>query len=95
MTESLKNAIGDIIREAEAMKNAWFFTPPCHAGSRRSYERYHSHDMVTWTENGHEYTAKFTVNCSCNNVYAYGEYTKDGKKTTLTAIRNSYKRLTA
>ena len=95
MTESLKNAIYDIIREAEAMKNAYFFKAPGSKSLRRSYERYHSRDMVKWTENGHEYTAKFIVECSCSNVYARGEYTKDGKKTTLTAIKNSYKRLTA
>ena len=94
MTETLKK-IRDIIEEADKMKNAYFFKPPCNAGSRRSYERYHSHDMVKWTESGHEYTAEFIVDCSCSNVYARGNYTKDGKKTTITAIRNSYKRLTA
>lgn len=34
------------------------------------------------------------MSCSCRKVYATGYYTKDGKKTTLTAIKNSYKRLT-
>ena len=88
-------AIAAIITEAEHMRSAYFFQPPTSANSRRSYERRHSHDTVTWTENGHIYTAAYIVACSCANVYARGEYTRDGKKTTLTAIRNSYKRLGA
>lgn len=89
------NAIRTIIDEADKMRSAYFFTPPTSAGGRRSYERYHSHDQITWTESGHTYTAAYSVSCSCRNVYARGEYTRDGKPTTLTAIRNSYKRLLA
>lgn len=82
-----------IIEEAENMKGAYFYKPPYSASARRSYEVKHSHDKICWNENGHEYTAEYVVSCSCNNVYAYGVYTKDGNKTTLTAIRNSYKRM--
>ena len=89
------SAIGAIIDEATEMKNAYFFTPPVNAGGRRYYEKQHSHNQVEWTEGGHTYTAEYIVSCSCANVYAYGKYTKDGNKTTLTAIKNSYKRLTA
>ena len=95
MDEKIIAAIRDIIDEAEAMKSAYFFAPISHAGARRSYEKRHSHDEVCWTEGGHEYTASYTVSCSCRNVYANGEYTKDGKHTNLTAIRNSYKRMIA
>lgn len=87
--------ISAIIAEAEAMKNAYFFTPPCTAGARRSYERQHSHNLVEWEEGGHCYSAQYSVTCSCKNVYATGEYTRDGRKTTLVAIRNSLKRLEA
>ena len=88
------NALKAIIAEAEKMKNAYYFKPPMSAGARRSYEKYHSHEEIRWTDGGHDYTAEFEVSCSCSNVYAKGIYTKDGKPTTLTAIRNSYKRLT-
>lgn len=88
------SAIGAIIDEATEMKNAYFFTPPVNAGGRRYYKKQHSHNQVEWTEGGHTYTAEYIVSCSCKNVYAYGKYTKDGNKTTLTAIKNSYKRLT-
>ena len=85
--------IESIIKEAETMKNAYFFNPPCSAGSRRSYEKQHSHPLVSWEDGGHTYTAEFTVTCSCKNIYVYPSYTKDGKKTTLTAIKNSYNRM--
>lgn len=87
------NEIAAIIEEAENMKSAYFFTPPCNASSRRSYEKRHSNGPISWEEGGHQYTAEYTVTCSCRNVYASGNYTKDGKKTTLTAIRNSYNRM--
>ena len=91
--ETIIRNLTAIIEEADKMKSAYFFQPPTSAYARRSYERYHSHDVVSWTEGGHEYTAAYNVKCSCRNVYARGEYTKDGKKTTLTAIKNSLNRM--
>ena len=82
-----------IIAEAEAMRGAYFFNPPTNASSRRAYEKKHSHPLVIWEEGGHTFTAQYTVTCSCKNVYASGEYTKDGRKTTLTAIKNSLNRM--
>lgn len=91
--ETLIRDLTALIEEADRMKAAYFFLPPASAGGRRSYEKYHSHEELSWTEGGHEYTAAYTVTCSCKNVYAKGEYTRDGKKTTLTAIRNSLNRM--
>lgn len=93
MREELLNSINAIIEEAEEMKNAYFFKPPSNSGGRRWYEKTHSHDEIKWEENNHTYTAEYVVKCSCQNIYAYGVYTKDGKKTTLTTIKNSYKRM--
>lgn len=89
------NAVKAIVMEADHMRGAYFFRSPSSAGSRRSYEKYHSHSEVRWVEAGHEYTAEFCVSCSCANVYANGIYTRDGNKTTLTAIKNSLKRMEA
>lgn len=89
----ITTAIATIIAEAETMKNAYFFRSPSNAAGRRAYEKKHSHEEITWMEGGHTYTASYSVNCSCANVYAKGSYTKDGKPTTLVAIRNSYKRM--
>lgn len=93
-TEIIK-AVEAIVEEAAAMKNAYFWTPAGNAGSRRWYEKQHSHDLVEWDESGHHYSAEYTVSCSCKNIYAYGTYTKDGNKTTLTTIKNSLKRMKA
>lgn len=93
-TTSTLASIAAIIDLAQEMKNAYFFQPPTNARSRRDYEQNHSISKVEWDEGGHHYTAEYTTICSCSNVYAKGVYTRDGKPTTLTAIRNSYRRMT-
>ena len=85
--------IASIISQAEKFKNAYFFTPAPNSSLRASYDKYHSRDTVTWDENGHHYTARFDVHSTGSHVEAYGVYYKDDKKTNLTAIKNSYKRL--
>lgn len=85
----------DIIEEAQKLKNAYFFTSPRTSNERRRYEEEHSWDMVSWEENGDEYTAEFKVDCTGSHIYAKGYYTKNGNKTNLTAIKNSLKRLKA
>ena len=87
--------IGFMIDTAERMRNAYFWLPPTNAGSRRAYEKQNSVPTIAWRESGHVYTAEFRVICSCTHVYTKGIYTKDGRKTNLVAIRNSYKRLAA
>ena len=87
------DAIRNVIKCAESMKGAYFFTPPGNAPGRRAYERKFSAPLVTWNEGGDEFAAEFVTTCSCANVYARGHYTRNGTKTTLTAIRNSLARL--
>lgn len=95
MTREIINAVQIIVNEADLMRNAYFFSSPCSASSRRLFEKTHSHNMVVWEEGNHIYTAKYIVECSCRNVYARGVYTKDGKQTNLTVIKNSLKRMKA
>ena len=85
--------IENLIETAEKMRNAYFWHPSSSASSRRWYEKKNSVPMIEWSEGGHDYTAEFVVSCSCKNIYTYGNYTRDGKKTTLTAIKNSLKRM--
>lgn len=62
--------------------------------STREYkEKRDTIDEIEWYDNGDKYTAEFTVKYTRNNVYAKGIYTKNGKQTTITAIKNSYNRL--
>lgn len=91
--ESIIKSVARIIEEAERHSNAYFWSAPCGAKERRNYEDRHTVPEVSWTEGGHVYTAEYTVRCSCRNVYARGYYTRDGAKTTLTAIRNSLNRM--
>lgn len=93
--KTLITSVKTIVCIAEKMRAAYFFTPPCNANGRRRYEMENSFPKVEWFDGGHEYTAEYSVRCSCNNVYAKGHYTKDGRKTNLKAIRNSLKRLEA
>lgn len=93
--DEIIDGIREIIREAERMKNAYFWDSPKTAGQRRSYEKQHSHEEISWHENGADWSARYDVSCSCHNVYAYGTYTRNGRKTTLTAVRNSLARMTA
>lgn len=87
------SAIAKIIDQAEKFKNAYFWSAPERAGLRRSYEKSNTLPAVEWSEGGHTYSAAYNVTCSCRNIYASGVYYKDDKRTTLTAIKNSYKRL--
>lgn len=82
-----------IVNEAESMKNSYFWNSPSTASARRSYEKKRTYDEITWMDGKDIYTAEFVVTCSCKNIYAQGRYTKNGNKTTLTAIKNSLKRL--
>lgn len=95
MKNEIISKIETLVDTAEKFKSAYFWNPPCSASSRRSYEKKFSIPEFSWEENGHTYTAEYNVSCSCKNVYASGTYYKDGKKTTLTAIKNSLKRLSA
>lgn len=88
-------AVAEIIAQAETCKSAYFWTPAGTAASRRWHEEQHNRDRVEWTEGGHTYAAAYHYRESCHHCYASGEYCRDGSVTTLTAIRNSLRRMEA
>lgn len=92
---STLSAIAALIDAADYCRGAYFWTPSGSASGRRYTERKYSRDKIEWDEGGRHYTARFDVSVSCAHVYAAGTYTRDGKKTTLTAICNSFQRLQA
>lgn len=92
MDETL-NKIEQLIATAEKFRSSYLWKGPTSASARRSYEKRYSIPAFRWEEGGHSYAASFGVSCSTQNVYAKGEYYRDGKKTTLTAIRNSFRRM--
>ena len=87
------NEVENLITTADKFRSSFFWTPPATATARRSYEKRYSIPAFRWEEGGHSYAASFSVSCSVRNIYAKGEYYRDGKKTTLTAIRNSLRRM--
>lgn len=89
------NKIQNIINTAERFRTSYFWGRQGNAASRRAYEKKNSIEEFEWTDGKDVYTAAYSVECSCNHVYAKGHYTKNGKKTTLTAIKNSLVRLQA
>lgn len=79
---------------AEKYKNSFsWYHDNGNIKQRECREKQDSIDEFEWYENGDKYTAEYTVRIRRYNVYAYGTYTKNGIPTTLTAIKNSYKRL--
>ena len=89
------NQIRALVAVADYYRDAIFMTPSSLAAGRRSEEKRGTIPEFSWTEGGHKYTACYKVICSCTHVYASGYYTRDGKKTNLTAIKNSLQRLEA
>ena len=89
------NALESIIATAVMFKGAYFFTPPKNESERRLYEKHFSIPSFAFEYNGDEYTCEYKISCSCRNVYAQGIYTRNGNKTTLTAIKNVLKKMKA
>ena len=87
-TNEIIQVLEAIIERVAKFKNSYFWTPPQNARARRDYEKYYSIPALEFEFGGNKYLAEFTVECSCNNVYAKGVYFKNGNKTTLTAIKN-------
>ena len=82
-----------LVAVADHYRYAFYMTPSSSAAGRLHEEKRGTVPEFTWTEGGHKYTACYKVTCSCAHVYASGYYTRDGKKTNLTAIKNTLKRL--
>ena len=93
MLESELRRLGKLVDTAEKLMGAFWRSVPSNAAGRRDFEKRYNVDWIEWEEGRDCYRARYIVNCSCSNVYARGEYYKNGHKTTLTAIRNSYVRM--
>lgn len=89
------NELKEIINTAEICKSAYFWRNNGNSSCRAYAERKYNRPEITWTEGGDTYTAEYSFRQSREHTYAKGIYTKNGKTTTLTAIRNSYNRLLA
>lgn len=91
----LVKAIDNLVDQCDHLKNAYFWTPPKSAAGRRAYEKKNSCDKIEWTDEKDNYSAELIVDCSAKNIYVTKNFFRNGKKTTLLAIRNSLERLRA
>lgn len=95
-TTELKNIVSYlemIVDTATKFKNAYFWHGRGNSSQRQSYDEYYSIPEKTFVYNGIEYSVEYRVTSTRNNVYANGIYKRDGKKTTLTAIKNVMKKM--
>lgn len=82
-----------LVSIADYYRNASYMTPPANAAERRQEDYRGTVPYFEWSEGGHKFSACYKVQCTISRIYARGVYTRDGKKTTLLAVKNSLKRL--
>ena len=91
MNEIAENELTELIELNDKFKNAYFWSPPKNASGRRYYEKQNSM-AIKGTFKGYELDLSFVVDCSCKNIYVSRKYVVDGKKTTITKIKNMVKK---
>lgn len=82
-----------LLRLHETLQKSFFWSPPPTAGGRRDFERRFTANPVMWREGSHEYSAKTRLLCTTSNIYYKAAFEIDGRRTNVTTIRNSYKRM--
>lgn len=92
MNNEILNLIRQVITTAERLKNAYFWHGVPYK-SQKYYEQRDSVPEVTWEEGGHTYSAEIQTQYSNKHVYVNKYFYRDGNKTTLTAIKNSFCRM--
>jgi hypothetical protein len=85
----------DISQKAYYCKNVYHWTPGGTASSRRYKEALHTIEPQIFIYDGAIWELGFSYRESCSHVYAKGEYFRNGKKTTLTAVNHLLKKLEA
>lgn len=87
-----KAIISEFIVQWEKFANAYFWTPPQSAPSRRNYEKYHSRsiDLII---GGFKIEATINVDCSCRNIYVNRTLKINGEVKRITALKNILKTL--
>lgn len=84
LSESTKTQLSDFITQWEKLANAYFWTPPSSASSRRSYEKYQSRELSI-PEIGID--ATIDVSCSCKNIYVTRTLKVNGELKRITALK--------
>ena len=77
----------------DMLQKCFHWSPPPTASARRSFETKFRASPVSWREGSHEYSAKPSLFCSAANIYYKAVFEVDGRRTNVTTIRNSFKRM--
>ena len=85
-TKKLKSTLRLILSIHGDMQGCYFWSPPCSAHQRRSYEAARS-NRVHFLLNGVEYEIDQSTDCSCKNIYYSLRVMVDGKKKDVRAIK--------
>ena len=84
-----------LIAVAEHYRNAFYMPVPLTVNECIQEEIHGTVPYFYWFDGNTKFTACYIVKCKENHIFAKGFYTRNGKKTNLTAIKNSLKRLEA
>ena len=82
----VKNRLAEIVDRHEKLSGSYFWRPNGSASSRRWAEKKNNDKFETNLFGG--IVAENDYRESCKNVYYRGHFVVDGKKTTVTKIKN-------
>jgi hypothetical protein len=83
--QQIKNRLSQIVEQHEKLKNSYFWSPSGNASGRRYNEKKNNDFFECDFLN---ISAENNYRESCNHVYYKGHFYVDGKKTTVTKIKN-------
>ena len=83
--KQIKKRLAEIVNRHEKLSKSYFWTPNCNASGRRSAEKRNNDKFETSLLN---ISAENSYRESCHNIYYHGYFYVDGKKTTVTKIKN-------
>lgn len=95
ITPELLAKIKNIIDIADFCMHAYMWTNQISPESCDANNKAFNHETVAWRDGNDIFEASFVFRQNMRGTYAKGIYFRNGEKTTLTAVKNSYKRLTA
>lgn len=93
VSADIYDKVEQIIEISDKFQHAIFWRPAPTASQRRANERKYSMDEFSWRENGDVFTASYDYRESCHHVYATSYFYRNGNRTNLTAVKNSFGRL--
>lgn len=83
----------DLERKVNYLRGGRIWKAPKHFADRRILEDELNTPLLKWIDGDHIYTAEIRVFCGGDSVYISTNFTKDGRKTVYTEIKDSIHRM--